>query len=66
MTCCGDGFEEYAGRYVPASALGGFGQLVLYQSSIHDYTGNLTDAPVTPSGLPVDRVLLPADPRPRI
>ena len=35
-------------------------------SSIHDYTGNLTDAPVTPSGLSVDRVLLPADPRTRI
>ena len=25
-------------------------------SSLHDYTGNLTDAPVTPSGLSVDRV----------
>jgi len=35
-------------------------------SSIHDYTDNLTDAPVTPSGLSVDRVLLPADPRTRI
>jgi putative transposase len=35
-------------------------------SSIHDYTGNLTDAPVTPSGLSVDRVWLPADPRTRI
>ncbi len=33
-------------------------------SSIHDYTG--TDAPVTPSGVSVDRVLLPADPRTRI
>ena len=30
-------------------------------SSLHDYTGNITDAPVTPSGLSVDRVLLPAD-----
>ncbi len=30
-------------------------------SSVHDYTGNLTDAPVTPSGLSVDRVLLLAD-----
>ncbi len=35
-------------------------------SSIHDYTGNRTDAPETPSGLSVDRVLLPADPRTRI
>jgi len=35
-------------------------------SSIHDYTGNLTDAPVTPSGLSVDRVLLLANPRTRI
>jgi hypothetical protein len=35
-------------------------------SSIHDYTGNLTDAPVTPSGLSVDRVWLPADPHIRI
>ena len=35
-------------------------------SSIHDYTGNLTDAPVTLSGLSVDRVLLPADPHTRI
>jgi hypothetical protein len=31
-------------------------------SRVHDYTGNITDAPVTPSGLSVDRVLLPADP----
>jgi hypothetical protein len=30
------------------------------------YTGNLTDAPVTPSGLSVDRVWLPADPHTRI
>jgi len=35
-------------------------------SSIHDYTGNITDAPVTPSGLSVDRVWLPADPHTRI
>jgi putative transposase len=35
-------------------------------SSIHDYTGNITDAPVTPSGLSVDRVSLPANPRTRI
>ena len=35
-------------------------------SSVHDYAGNLTDAPITPSGLSVDRVLLPADPRTRI
>ena len=35
-------------------------------SSVHDYAGNLTDAPVTPSGLSVDRVLLPTDPRTRI
>ena len=30
------------------------------------YTGNVTDAPVTPSGLSADRVLLPADPHTRI
>jgi len=35
-------------------------------SGIHDDTGNLTDAPVTPSGLSVDRGWLPADPRTRI
>jgi putative transposase len=35
-------------------------------SSVHDYTGNLNDAPVTPSGLSVDRVLLPIDQRTRI
>jgi hypothetical protein len=35
-------------------------------SSVHDYVGNIGDAPVTPSGLSVDRVLLPADPRTRI
>ncbi len=32
-------------------------------SSVHDYTGVVNDAPVTPSGLSVDRVLLPTDPR---
>jgi len=32
-------------------------------SSVHDYTGNLTDAAVTPRGLSVDRVGLPAHPR---
>ena len=32
-------------------------------SSIHDYTGTLNHAPVTPSGLSVDRILLPTDPR---
>jgi hypothetical protein len=35
-------------------------------SSIHDYSGNFTNAPVTPSDLSVDRVWLPADPRTRI
>jgi len=35
-------------------------------SSVHDYTGNIADAPVTPSGLSVDRVLVPADPHTRI
>jgi hypothetical protein len=35
-------------------------------SSVHDYTGNINDAPVTPSGLSVDRVSLPANPRTRI
>jgi putative transposase len=35
-------------------------------SRIHDYPGNLTDAPVTPSGLLVDRGWLPAEPRTRI
>ena len=35
-------------------------------SSVHDYTGNVNDAPATPSGLSVDRVLLPADPHTRI
>ena len=32
-------------------------------SSVHDYVGYLTDAPVTPRGLSVDRVGLPAHPR---
>ena len=35
-------------------------------SSVRDYTGGLHDAPMTPRGLAVDRVLLPADPRTRI
>src|SRR5208283_1300535 len=35
-------------------------------SRVHDYTGNLKDAPMTPTGLSVDRVLLPADPHTRI
>jgi hypothetical protein len=35
-------------------------------SSLHDYTGNLDDQPATPSGLCVDRVLLPADGNTRI
>ena len=35
-------------------------------SSVYDYTGNLTEMSVTPSGLSVDRVLLPADPHMRI
>ncbi|MGO8819216.1 MAG: hypothetical protein ACLQVG_31640 [Terriglobia bacterium] len=35
-------------------------------SSIQDYTGNLANSPVTPSGLSVDRVLLPANPLTRI
>jgi hypothetical protein len=120
MTCCVDGFEDYTGRDVSTSALGGIGQLVFYHlsrltlardshglgirllgrgyprtpqatrlppeclihlnpvkaglakcpedgpwSSLHDYTGNLTDPPVTPSGLSVDRGWLPADPRTR-
>ena len=30
-------------------------------SSVHDYTGTVNHAPATPSGLSVDRVLLPAD-----
>ena len=35
-------------------------------SSVHDYTGCINDAPMTPSGLAVDRVSLPADPHTRI
>jgi putative transposase len=35
-------------------------------SSVHDYTGNLNDRPATPSGLSVDRVLLPGDQNARI
>lgn len=35
-------------------------------SSVHDYTGFANDRPTTLSGLAVDRVLLPADPRTRI
>ena len=31
-------------------------------SSVDDDTGNITDAPVIPSGLLIDRVLLPGDP----
>jgi len=36
------------------------------RSSVHDYTGVVNDAPVTPSGVSVNRVLLSADPRIRI
>ena len=35
-------------------------------SSVHDYTGNMKDRPVTPSGLSVDRVFLPTDLRTRL
>ncbi len=35
-------------------------------SSVHDYTGTMKNAPVTPSGLWVDRVSMPADLRTRI
>jgi len=35
-------------------------------SSVQDYTGTVNRAPATPSGLQVDRVLLPADPNARI
>jgi len=35
-------------------------------SSVHDYKGSTNCAPVTPSGLGLDRVLLPADERTRI
>jgi REP element-mobilizing transposase RayT len=34
-------------------------------SSAHDYTGNVNDAHLPPSGLSVDHVLLPADPATR-
>jgi putative transposase len=35
-------------------------------SSVHDYTGTLKRAPVPPSGLSVDRIVMPADQRTRI
>jgi putative transposase len=35
-------------------------------SSVHDYTGNVNEAPATPSGLAIDRVLLPGDERTHI
>ena len=35
-------------------------------SSVHDYTGSINPAPATPSGLSVDRVLLPTDEHTRI
>ena len=35
-------------------------------SSVHDYTGTINQAPVTPSGLSVARVSLPADEHTRI
>jgi putative transposase len=35
-------------------------------SSVHDYAGTINHAPLTPSGLAVDRVLLPADEHTRI
>jgi len=35
-------------------------------SSVHDYAGSMKDAPITPSGLSVDRIRIPADPRTRI
>jgi len=35
-------------------------------SSVHDYPGSLNHAVVTPSGLAVDRILLPADEHTRI
>jgi len=35
-------------------------------SSVHDYTGSINRVPATPSGLAVDRVLLPSDERTRI
>ena len=35
-------------------------------SSVHDYSGNVNEAPGTASGLAIDRVLLPANERTRI
>jgi len=35
-------------------------------SSVHDYAGSTNCAPATPSGLAIDRVVLPADERTRI
>ncbi len=35
-------------------------------SSVHDYTGSVNCGPATPSGLSVDRLLLPADAHTRI
>jgi len=35
-------------------------------SSVHDYTGNVNEVPVTPSGLTIHRVSLPADERTRL
>jgi putative transposase len=35
-------------------------------SSVHDYVGSVNRAPIPPSGLSIDRVLLPADERTRI
>ena len=35
-------------------------------SSVHDYTGTINHAPTTPSGLSVDRIVLPADEHTRI
>ena len=34
-------------------------------SSVHDYAGTVNQAPMTPTGLRVDRILLPTDPRTR-
>ena len=35
-------------------------------SSVHDYTGNIAQPPATPSGLSIDRMLLPGDQKTRI
>ena len=35
-------------------------------SSVHDYTGSVNRVPAIPSGLSVDRALLPADEHTRI